>query len=578
MLQKILQSRLLIPVVLFILIIPSFYFFLKPGIYWNMHDDMQMIRQLEMEKCFQDGQIPCRWTPDLGYGYGYPLFNFYPPLPYLIGQPIRLLDLSFVSTVKLTAHLQIFLSAGFMYLLGLELVGPFGALLGALFYTYVPYHAVNVYIRGAMNEAWATVFFPLIFLFSYRFIKKTQLQDLLGLSVSFCLILLSHNPMALVISPFLLIWILFWSYQKFKFKFNKILPLFLKLSVSGLLAISLSAFFTLPVLFESRYVQIESMFQGYYNYTVHFVSVFQLFISNVWSDGPSIWGPADQLSFSIGYLHWILPIIGIIFIVILYFKKKIKLTPFLPLFLLFSFGLFSAFLTHERSSFIWRLIPLLPKIQFPWRFLSLSGFFFSAAVIFIPFILFKLINQKKIRYSVYLLISVTVVLINYQKFYPITSGPLSDQQKFQGLAWNNQITSGIYDYLPKTASTAAKYPAQEYIETASPDVKYVLNNAKKGTDWLFLNINLPSAATITLPVLAFPGFKLSDFGKSIDYQIEPYLGRITVNLSPGEHQLYLKLTNTPIRTFSNYLSLFSWFIVSSLLIYLLWIKKSTFRQ
>src|SRR3990172_6053422 len=67
--------------------------------YFNMHDDLQMMRQLEMEKCFLDRQIPCRWVPDMGYGYGFPLFNFYPPLPYLVGQIIRLLGFQFVDTI-----------------------------------------------------------------------------------------------------------------------------------------------------------------------------------------------------------------------------------------------------------------------------------------------------------------------------------------------------------------------------------------------------------------------------------------------------------------------------------------------
>jgi len=570
MFQRILRSRLFIPLICFILTIPAFYFLLKPGIYWNMHDDMQMIRQLEMEKCFQDGQIPCRWTPDLGYGYGYPLFNFYPPLPYLVGEPIRLLGLSFVSTIKLTAFLQIILSAGFMYLLGLELAGPFGALLGSLFYTYAPYHAVNVYVRGAMNEAWAAVFFPLIFLFSYRFVKKSNLLDLLGLSISFGLILLSHNPMALIISPFLLVWVLFWSYQKYKLKFKPLLSLFLKLLCAGFLAIFLSAFYTLPVLFESRFVQIDSMFQGYYNYTVHFVSVFQLFISNVWGDGPSIWGPLDQLSFSVGYLQWIIPLLGIILIIYLCFRKKIKINIFIPFFILTMFGLFSAFMTHERSSFIWRLIPTLQKIQFPWRFLNLSNFFFSAAVIFTPLIISKFISSKPIRLIIYLSLSILVVIINYQNFYPITSGPLSDQQKFQGIAWNNQITSGIYDYLPKTASTAAKYPAQNYIDALNPNVKYSLNNAKKGTDWLFFNLSLDNQAKVTISQLYFPDFKIFDYDKELSFTVEPEFGRMVVDLSPGYHRLYVKLFNTPIRTISNIVSLIAWLSVATYLLISTW--------
>ena len=100
----------------FIFTLPAVWFLFKPGIYWNMHDDMQMIRQLEMEKCLYDGQIPCRWTPDLGYGYGYPLFNFYPPMPYMVGQVYRTVGFSFVNSVKATAITQIILSSIFIVL------------------------------------------------------------------------------------------------------------------------------------------------------------------------------------------------------------------------------------------------------------------------------------------------------------------------------------------------------------------------------------------------------------------------------------------------------------------------------
>lgn len=88
--------------------------------YFNMHDDLQMMRQLEMEKCFLSLQIPCRWIPDMGYGFGFPLFNFYPPLPYLIGEVIRIFGVSFVDTVKLVAILAFVTSGITMYFLGKE--------------------------------------------------------------------------------------------------------------------------------------------------------------------------------------------------------------------------------------------------------------------------------------------------------------------------------------------------------------------------------------------------------------------------------------------------------------------------
>ena len=59
--------------------------------YFSHHDDVQLIRIEQMSECLIDWQIPCRWVPDLGAGYGYPLFNFYAPLAYYIGGIMYLL-------------------------------------------------------------------------------------------------------------------------------------------------------------------------------------------------------------------------------------------------------------------------------------------------------------------------------------------------------------------------------------------------------------------------------------------------------------------------------------------------------
>jgi uncharacterized membrane protein len=180
MFKKLFQKKYFWFVLSLIFTLPAVWFLFKPGVYWNMHDDMQMVRQLELEKCLNDGQIPCRWTPDLGYGYGYPLFNFYPPMPYLVGQVYRFFGFSFMNSVKATAITQIILSSVFMYLLASSVFGSVGGFIGAVFYTYAPYHALNIYVRGAMNEAWASVFFPLIFYFSRKLILDKKWKNLFG--------------------------------------------------------------------------------------------------------------------------------------------------------------------------------------------------------------------------------------------------------------------------------------------------------------------------------------------------------------------------------------------------------------
>ncbi|MDD3998552.1 MAG: hypothetical protein PHR98_00405 [Candidatus Shapirobacteria bacterium] len=569
MLAKLLHYRFFWPILLLILIIPTFSFLVRPGLYWNMHDDMQMVRQLEMEKCLKDGQIPCRWTPDLGFGYGYPLFNFYPPLPYLAGQIFRSFGFSFVATVKLSAILLITLSSLAMYLLASSLTGPIGGFLAGLFYTYAPYHAVNIFVRGAFNEAWSALFFPLIFYFSKKLLTShLKTIYLFLLSLSWAGLLLSHNPMALTFAIFFAPWCLYWYWPSLEKKDFK--P-FIKLLIAGFMALFLSAFYTLPVLFETKLVQIESMFQNYYHYSVHFLSFRQLFLSNFWGDGPSVWMDPDGMSFSIGTLYWILPLF--IFVYYLYtFNKKRNSKYLLPL-LIIALSFLAVIMTHERFSFLWLLLKPIQKIQFPWRFLNHTLFFSSLSLAYLPKILNKI--YPKIIYIILPILSLTVVLLNYKYFFPISYGPITDEQKFSGLAWTNQITSGIYDYLPKTASTAAKSKAAEIIDKVEPEnTEYQLLGWQKGTDWWLFNLQNETSAKFTLASLYFPNFKLLDNQQDLKYEVEPELGRITINLDSGYHQIYLKFYNTPVRTISNYLSLFAWIFTIVFFISKLWkIKK-----
>lgn len=557
MLKKFLQSRFFWPALLIILVLPTFNFLIKPGVYWNMHDDMQMLRLLEMDKCFKDGQIPCRWTPDLGFGYGYPLFNFYPPLPSAVAQVFHWLGFSYMYSIKASAMLLILFSALAMYLLAKELTNPIGGFLASIFYTYAPYRAVNIFVRGAFNEAWASLFFPLIFYFSKKLITAPQkINHLILLALSWAGLLLSHNPMALTFTLFFAPWCLYWylvTYKKFTLK-----PI-LKLFLASLLALGLSAFFTLPVLLETKLVQIETMFQNYYHYSVHFLSLRQLFLSQFWGDGPSVWGDPDAMSFSIGTLYYLIPLF--IFLYYLYRFIKRPSAKFFLVILVFLSALFSIVMTHERFAFLWAILSPVQKIQFPWRFLNHTLFLFSLNLAFLPSIIDKV--RPKLIYFIAPALALIVFFLNYKYFFPVSFGPLTDEEKFSGNAWTNQITSGIYDYLPKTASTAAKSAAKDIVDAVSPpNTEYELLGWQKGTNWQLFNLKNETPAKFTLSTLYFPNFKLIDNGREQVFEVEPELGRITVDLEPGQHQIYLKFYDTPIRKISNLISLFSWIFVS----------------
>jgi hypothetical protein len=528
----------------------------RPG-YFNMHDDLQIMRQLQMEKCWQDGQLPCRWVPDMGFGYGYPLFNFYPPLPFYVGQGFRALGFSFINTAKILFGLQFFLSGITMFVLANSLWGVWGGLLSSVFYIWAPYHSTDVFVRGALNESWAFIWFPLILWAGKKLAEKEQFKHLIWLAFSFAMLLLTHNIMVLIFIPVLLAWVIYWWYKYDKFPWNKP-KLFGQYLLSALWALGLAGFFTLPMFLEKRFTHIESMFSGYFNWRAHFVSLHQLFISRFWGWGPSVWKQADGMAFPVGHVHWIIAVIitgyilarGVFKVVT---KKEIKMKTKHPLLLigLFGFGLVYAFLMHEKSTFIWLKVTFLQLAQFPWRLLAgivLFSSIMAGAV-------YK-IWQKK--WLVWLLI-IAVIGWNWTFFRPDNMGPLTDEEKLSGIAWEMQQTSGINDYLPRAAKWAPiSAPEVEY-EFFGGEVSDV--NTARGSNWYYWQGTVEEKGRLRINIFNFPGWKawIDDQPAEVFYREDDELGRNQVYLTAGKHEVYFQFTDTLIRKWSNLISLLSWF-------------------
>ncbi len=547
--------------------------------YFNMHDDLQMMRQLQMEKCFLDLQIPCRWVPDMGYGFGFPLFNFYPPLPYLIGELFRLIGLSFVVTAKLTFALSFIVSGVGMYYLAKEFFGRVGGIVSAIFYVWAPYHAVDVYVRGAMNESWGLVFFPFIFYFGYKLIseKKNINKWLIGLMLAYFGLFTSHNLMILIFTPVFIFWSLMW--MKLKNSWNRI-P---HLALAGIGSLGLSAYFTIPAIAENKLTWLKSQLIGYYDYTAHFVTLKQLLISRFWDYGPSVWLEYDRMSFQAGHVHWLLSLVIFALVLAAILKnrkkgKKLKIdSAYLIIIFLFVIGWIAAFMTHVRSTPIYQAIPILALVQFSWRFLTLVTFAFSfmagAVVLFI--------NKLGNKYLILITSALTVGLIifNWNYFLPEHGkmGKLTDQDKFSAAAWDLQQTAGIYDYLPGTAKEAPKGPQKVLAEIMAGGGNAAkrqdqVSKMEQGTDWARFSVNSDKPLKIRIGIFQFPNWEVTVDDKKIEtfMPVEERWGRMWIEVPEGEHVVVAEFKDTPIRTFSNILSLLSWL---GLVGYLIAIKK-----
>jgi GT2 family glycosyltransferase len=543
----------LIPVfILTVLILPTYSKLFQPG-FFPMQDDLQAFRVYEMDKCYTDLQIPCRWVPDAGYEYGYPQFNFYPPAPYYLGAAMHRVGIQYIDSVKILFIAGYILSAITMFILVRSLLGVWPGLIASLLYTYIPYKAVEVYVRGALSEFWAQIFFPLVFWSIYKLIKTGRTRYLIWMSVSIALLATTHVLMTMIFAPIAILWAIYWLYRE---KLNNLFKVFW----GGILGFGLSAFFVLPVVFERQFAHTEGLLSGYFDYRQHFVSLYKLFISMEWGYGSSGF-PNEKLNLSLGIVQWTVGFSAAV-IALLRFKKD-KKTSILIL-LLSGVTLFSIFIMHMKSSFIWAKLPFLWYLQFPWRFLAVSIFLLCLLSGFAIYLF------GKYKYVLGIILVAISFALYAGFFVPKAWLNITDKDKFSGVSWEKQLTISIFDYLPIYAKLPPIQKAPDLPEVLEGNVKFI--EYKKGSDYQTGKVDATKNSLIRIPLFDFPGMEVKVDGKitphvNNDCRNETYcLGLITFSIPSGEHEIEVRLTDTPVRRTGNILTLISLGVIGFILV------------
>jgi uncharacterized membrane protein len=527
---------------IFLLSLVSIIPFFNSG-FFPIHDNTQVQRVFEMTKSLQSGMFPVRWVADLGFGYGYPIFNFYAPLAYYFGSLINILGFDALSATKLMMIVGILLSGISMYLFARELWGKYGGVIAALLYVFIPYHAVDIYVRGDVAEFWAYAFIPLIFYFILKIHQTGKFKFIAAGGLSFAVLIISHNLTAFMATPFILIFgVLLFLGNK---KTGK------SLLVALVLGLLLSAFYWLPALLEINYTNVLSQIGGGADYKDHFVCLAQLW-SSPWGYGGSTKGCIDGLSFMIGKMHILLALLSVIFFGLGLYLKKVEKKKGIVL-IYFSISLlFSAFLTLGSSKFIWDALRPMAIFQYPWRFLLMVAFFISIICGSIAYSFQALIKNKWINLILLIVLSLVIVLFNgkyfaAQKYLSVSSSDFTNDYflKFR----TSQISS---EYMPKEFSKPKSYSQiPKGVSIIQGKVKVVSQSRKTGK--YTINYSADSSSKIIVPIAYFPAWNVRLDGQSYVYESENK--GILVNVPKGNHTLEFSFKETNIELLSNILSL-----------------------
>lgn len=470
-----------------------------PG-WFPMHDDVQVARVVAMSRSLADGQIPVRWVSDLGYGYGYPLFNFYGPLPYYAGGVIALLTGDPLGATKIMMAVGMVLAAVSMFALAARLLPFWAAAALSMLYMYAPYHGTQLFVRGAVGELWAYGFLPLV-------VAGALGNVPLGI-VGLFGVITSHTITGPIVVGLLLV-------ASF-FRFRTVLP------ILGF-GLALSAFFWLPAFAEMGSTSVAGQIGGGADFRDHFVCARQLWDSAL-GYGGSTPGCIDGMSFKIGKLQILLAGLGL----------AAAQTPLGMIGAALAIG--SVFLMTPLSRGLWELMPFAAFIQYPWRFLSFASL---GLVLLAP----GLWQRVRGRAGVFAGAAVIVLAVwtNAESFVPQTIYPAASSD-FQT----------EYELRFRASRISDEYMAPDFVRP-STEADVVRGKLPGSSIRRTYEVRGDGGSNVVVPLAYFPGWTYTVDGVAADPKVEAGLPVFT--LAPGDHTIEAQLTNTPVRAAGNAISL-----------------------
>jgi hypothetical protein len=302
---------------------------------------------------FWTGEIYPRWLSGLNSGLGSPTFYFYAPLPYYVTALIYPLfpDAGYAwLPVGLSATVAMVASGLLMYWWLRPLTSWLAAAVGSGLYMVLPYHfSIDYLSRFAFGEYWSFVWMPMV-------LRSVHARSLVGLAVGYALMVMTHLPSALLLSVLIAAYALFLSLDARATRLPGL--------VAGgmLLGLGLSAIYLYPALTMQEAASIRVMTVGHGVYSTNFLFGDPGVSPEYTPQLNSYWVEWQRLMRSVTFTTAAIAVLAFL----LGFVHGDPNNRKGALFWL-AVASISVFVMVPQSRFLWELLPVFQKIQFPWR-------------------------------------------------------------------------------------------------------------------------------------------------------------------------------------------------------------------
>jgi len=513
--------------------------FWQPGIANDGDMLMAVYRVFELDQSWHGRVLFPRIAQGLYFGYGGPLFQYYPPLASYVGMAFHWVGLGWIESTKAVFTLALFVAGLGSYIFAFWLFDDHrAAIVSALGYMLAPYLLLDIYERGALAEFVALALLPWVFWATHRLLRSPSRSWLWVTAILVALLLLAHNVTALFVAPLLAIYLLLLVWR------TKAWDRLRTVSFALALGLGLSAFYWMPAIAESGFAQIEArMLSGGQDpiTSTQLRSLGTLVQSALQA---AYWGPTR-------YHPALWPVllggIALIGVAIRPTKQRYSLG------ILGGALILVLFLQLDISRPIWQAVPLMRFIQFPWRLLGFAAFCVTLLVA-------SMFTSRKLAGLPGWIVATSLVffigwasLSNLDLgaspgWYQISNSEIGKQDIYE----RGRRGYPLYDdYTP----AGMELGATEFAQSRRPGVPkppYLvappsIGILSDGPERMDLRINAAQPFVLRLPRIFFPDWQIYVDGRVVPTGPTGPFGLVGASLAAGEHTVTARFEDTMLR-------------------------------
>ncbi len=484
-----------------------------------------------------NGELYPRWVPWFHLGYGYPIFNFYPPGVFYAGGLLMQLGISAVMAFHVIAAFAWMFGSLGMYRLARLILPGYAAVLAAALWAYAPSRLFEVWTQGSLPQMAAAALVPWVFWAVTQGAVAPSRRRAVWIGLSVAGLVFTHQPItfitALFVAPFTVMMVIWASRTDWRSLWGRAACVY----GGVLLAAGLSMIFLLPLVLELQYVEAVNGRDDVVRYLVsNFLLPGEVFAYPMPNDLTDI---RVEYPMTLGLLGTVLFGVGIAALVR---ARRYALA----LLLVAAFG-FAVFMMLRPSLPVWLALPFFRQLRFPARVLRIAAVILAtggaASVLLLP--------ERWRRGAVGVLVGV-VIITSLPFVYP--SQPILDysnqsatteiQFELDTYTWG---TTSYNEFNPRWGNRPPYDPPPELDEYATDPIQLYPQDRVDGFELLTTNaftVTTPEARPIRLRQFYYPGWHVTLNGEAVETYPGEDVGLMTVDVPAGTHRIEAHYTGT----------------------------------